>query len=109
MGGLTELRPYQAEPARAIVESVRLGLGLTFLVEMGRQMGKNELSAWVEAVLLARSMVAGGSGVKAAPTFKPQVLYSIDRLTGALERSGLSEWARGGGGHVGPLGRGGAV
>src|SRR4030065_1954852 len=98
MAGLTELRPYQAEPALSVLESVRLGLGLTFVVERGRQMGKNETSAWVEAVLLARSMVAGGSGVKAAPTFKPQVLYSIDRLTGAPERSGLGGGARGGGG-----------
>lgn len=102
---MTELRPYQAEPARAIVESVRRGLGLTFLVEMGRQMGKNETSAWVESVLLARAMAAGGSGVKAAPTFKPQVLYSIERLTGALERAGLAEWARVVEGHVVRLGR----
>jgi hypothetical protein len=105
VGGLTELRPYQAEAARAILESARLGLGLTFVVEMARQSGKNELSAWVESVLMARSMVAGGNGVKAAPTFKPQVLYSIDRLTGALQRAGLSEWARVVEGHIVRLGR----
>jgi hypothetical protein len=105
LAGLTDLRPYQAEPARAILESVRRGLGLTFVVEMSRQAGKNELSAWIEAVLLARSMVTGGNGVKAAPTFRPQVLYSMDRLTSALERSGLSEWARAAEGHIVRLGR----
>jgi hypothetical protein len=102
---LTELRPYQAEAARAVLESVRTGAGLTFVVEMSRQAGKNELSAWVEAVLLSRCMVSGGNGVKAAPTFRPQVMYSIDRLESALARAGLSQWARLVEGHVVRLGR----
>ncbi len=38
------LRPYQLEPARAIVDSVLHGRGLTFAVMMARQAGKNELS-----------------------------------------------------------------
>jgi hypothetical protein len=103
--GLTELRPYQAEAARAVLESVRTGAGLTFVVEMSRQAGKNELSAWVEAVLLSRSMVAGGNGVKAAPTFRPQVMYSLDRLGVMLDRAGLGQWARVLEGHVVRLGR----
>jgi len=59
---LTRLRPYQAEPARAILASVLRGLGLTFVVEMSRQAGKNELSAWLETALLTRAARSGGSG-----------------------------------------------
>jgi len=103
--GLTELRPYQAEAARAVLESVRTGAGLTFVVEMSRQAGKNELSAWIEAVLLSRSMVSGGNGVKAAPTFRPQVMYSLDRLGVMLDRVGLAQWARVLEGHIVRLGR----
>lgn len=86
------------------MESVRTGAGLTFVVEMSRQAGKNELSAWIEAVLLSRSMVSGGNGVKAAPTFRPQVMYSIDRLESALGRAGLGQWARLVEGHIVRLG-----
>src|SRR2546426_10708158 len=48
------LRPYQLEPARAILHSVVHGQGLTFTVMMSRQAGKNELSAQLEALLLLR-------------------------------------------------------
>ena len=50
------LRPYQAEPARAILRDARLGDGNTFTVLMSRQAGKNELSAWIEKVLLVANM-----------------------------------------------------
>jgi hypothetical protein len=82
------LRPYQAEPARAILNSVTNHLGLTFTVEMARQSGKNELSAWLETALLTRNIVAGGTGIKAAPTFRPQILNSIDRLRAHLDAAG---------------------
>ncbi|MFI5269822.1 MAG: hypothetical protein ACHQ7M_20790, partial [Chloroflexota bacterium] len=62
------LRPYQLLAARAIVRSVLQGEGRTFTVMMARQMGKNELSAHVEAYLLFVHRVAGGTVVKAAPT-----------------------------------------
>src|SRR5204863_925155 len=39
------LRPYQLEPARAILESVLGRRGETISVMMSRQAGKNELSA----------------------------------------------------------------
>jgi len=91
---LIRLRPYQAEPARAILESVRRGLGLTFAVEMSRQAGKNEMSAWVETALLTRAMRAGGGGVKAAPTFTPQVKYSIERLQRSLAAAGYGRFHR---------------
>src|SRR5258705_8249791 len=43
------LRPYQLEPARAILDSVFHRRGRTFTVMMSRQAGKNELSAQLEA------------------------------------------------------------
>lgn len=79
------LRPYQLEPARAIVDSVVHRRGLTFTVMMSRQAGKNELSAQIEAFLLTRSQRRGGSIVKAAPTFRPQLLNSIMRLERTLD------------------------
>jgi len=84
------LRPYQAEAARAILHSVTYHLGLTFTIEMARQSGKNELSAWLETALLTRNIVAGGTGIKAAPTFRPQILNSIDRLRAHLDAAGYA-------------------
>lgn len=79
------LRAYQLAPARAIVDSVLRGRGLTFAVMMSRQAGKNELSAQVEAYLLALYSRVGGALVKAAPTFAPQAVVSMERLAALLE------------------------
>jgi hypothetical protein len=79
------LRPYQAEVARAILASIAEQRGLTITVLMPRQSGKNQLSAHLEAYLLIRRQRAGGSLVKCAPTYQPQVLVSIARLTAALD------------------------
>ncbi len=79
------LREYQLAPARAIVESVLRRLGRTLAVVMSRQAGKNELSAQVEAYLLALHMNLGGTLVKAAPTFAPQAAVSLERLAALLE------------------------
>jgi hypothetical protein len=43
-----ELRAYQAEVFDAIARSVSLREGLTLSVEIARQGGKNELSAYVD-------------------------------------------------------------
>jgi hypothetical protein len=45
------LRPYQADIAHAVVTAALGGHGHTFSVLMARQMGKNELSAHIEAYL----------------------------------------------------------
>src|SRR3990172_5015735 len=74
------LRAYQLEPAEAIVRSILAGAGRTFVVEMSRQAGKNELSAQLEAYLLTIVQRVGGQIVKASPTFKPQTLNSLQRL-----------------------------
>ena len=60
-----------------------------------RQAGKNELSAHLEAFLLARYHLVGVSLVKAAPTFKPQTLNSLSRLAGLLDNPlTRGRWAR---------------
>lgn len=79
------LRAYQLAPAQAIVDSVLRGRGLAFAVMMSRQAGKNELSAQVEAYLLALHSRVGGALVKAAPTFAPQAVVSMERLAALLE------------------------
>lgn len=79
-----ELRPYQTECAAAIADSVLYNRGLTFVVEMSRQAGKNELSAILESYFLTLFSRVGGQIVKASPTFKPQTLNSIQRLCDRL-------------------------
>src|SRR5579884_3130771 len=93
--GRRPLRPYQAECARAVARSVLRGEGKTFTVMFARQMGKNETSALLEAYLLALFAGRGGSMVKAAPSFKPQIVNSILRLKDMLNRHPLTRtrWA----------------
>jgi hypothetical protein len=81
------LRPYQAEVARAILDSVLNRRGLTFSVEIARQGGKNELSAQLEVLLLTLFLNRGGNAVKCSPTFKPQTVISMMRL-----KERLTDW-----------------
>ena len=85
-----KLRPYQAEVAKAIIESIQSNLGLTFSVEIARQGGKNELSAHLEVLLLTMFMAAGGNSIKCSPTFKPQTIISMNRLKERLDDFGFS-------------------
>ncbi len=80
IAGTQPLRPYQAEAARAVVESVRAGRGDVITVMMARQMGKNQTSAALEHYLLNLFAGRGGQIVKAAPTFAPQLITSKQRL-----------------------------
>ncbi len=82
-GGIT-LRPYQAAAASAILESIRRGLGLSFVILMARQSGKDELAANLKAYLLARYVSRRVSIVEVNPTYKPQSLNAIDRLEDRL-------------------------
>jgi hypothetical protein len=81
------LRQYQLKPADAILDSVLHGKGLTFAVMMCRQAGKNELSAQLEAYLLNLYRRRGGGIVKGSPTFKPQTVNSILRLSDRLNNA----------------------
>ncbi len=60
------LRDYQAEPLRAIVESIRKREGLEFLLVFPRQSGKNEAVAQLLAYLLVLLQKVGGNIVYAA-------------------------------------------
>jgi len=97
---IIRLRPYQAEVARAVLDSVLNRRGLTFTVEMARQAGKNELSAYLQMVLMLRNAARGGAIVKAAPTFQPQALISIQRIMQRLNENGLSHISRLDKGHI---------
>ena len=83
------LRPYQREIARAVLDSIEHNRGLTFSVEIARQGGKNELSAHLEVLLLTMFMARGGSAVKCSPTFKPQTVISMMRLKQRLDDFGF--------------------
>jgi hypothetical protein len=80
-----QLRNYQLAPAHAILDSVLHGKGLSFAIVFSRQAGKNELSAQLEAYLLNVYQRKGGQIVKAAPTYKPQLINSKMRLEEVLD------------------------
>ncbi len=86
LGGVT-LRAYQQEVARAIIDSVVRGRGLTFVVMFPRQSGKNELQAQIEAFLLAHLRETGGEIVKISPTLRPQSQNAMRRLERVLARN----------------------
>lgn len=89
------LRRYQLPVVRAICRSVLEGLGLTFVVAMPRQSGKNEVSAQLEAHLLDHYQERGGQMVKVAPTLRPQAANSMMRLAAYLDaRPGRGRWRR---------------
>src|SRR5215470_9634952 len=85
------LYPYQAEIANAILHSINNNLGHIITVMMSRQMGKNQLSAILEAYLLHEYDLLGGTIVKAAPTFKPQIINSRLRLMAMLRHDLLKK------------------
>ena len=90
MGPMHALRPYQLEIGRAIMDSVVRRRGLTLTVEIARQGGKNELSAQVETLLMTMSVARGGNLIKAAPTFLPQAMISMNRLRERLDEVGFA-------------------
>ncbi|MCX6000793.1 MAG: hypothetical protein NTU41_14775, partial [Chloroflexi bacterium] len=83
------LRPYQTAVATSVWQSIQDRLGRTFSVEIARQGGKNELSAILEVSLLTVHLEAGGTLIKASPTFKPQTIISMERLKQRLNDYGF--------------------
>ena len=102
---LPALRPYQADAARAIVDSALNARGLTFTVVMARQAGKNELSAQIELFLLMKHARLPLDGIKCAPTFEPQGRISLRRLWSRLLQAGIDPLAAREDGHAVRLGR----
>jgi len=79
------LRPYQRGIALAIKESILHHSGLTFVVVLPRQSGKNELQAHIFSWLLFRYAHLGGRIVSVSPTFKPQTTNNMERVRHSLD------------------------
>ena len=82
--GIT-LRPYQQAIASAIKDSIVHHRGLTFVVILPRQSGKNEVQRHLFAWLLYRAASRGGTIVSIAPTFKPQTINAMERVRLTLD------------------------
>ncbi len=78
------LRDYQARTLLVLLDGMRACPGATFTVMFPRQAGKNEVAATLVACLLRANAAAGGSVVVCAPTFRPQVRISIERVRRVL-------------------------
>jgi hypothetical protein len=79
------LRGYQEPAARAVVESVRRGLGLEYAAVFSRQAGKDEMLAQLCAYLLCLYQRRGGNIVVALPSLRPQGIITRDRLLERLD------------------------
>src|SRR5512135_2108466 len=82
-----QLRPYQEKIALAIKDSVVHNRGLTFVVILPRQSGKNEVQRHLFGWLLYRAAERGGTIVSVAPTFKPQTINGMERVRQTLDEN----------------------
>jgi hypothetical protein len=80
-----QLRPYQRQIARAVKDSILDHLGLSFVVILPRQSGKNEVQAHIFSWLLFRYSKVGGRIVSVSPTFKPQTENNMRRVAKSLD------------------------
>jgi len=89
------LTSYQSEIARAVLDSVLNGRGLTFTVELPRGGGVRELSAQIERVLLTLHVNDGASLLRIAPADSHAISASAgaldtrEQLIGSLSRGAL--------------------
>lgn len=70
----------QVEAIRLIEKHLDSKSGKILTIRSARQTGKNEVSATVEERFLLRYQRCGGTIVKSAPTYKPQIVNSKRRL-----------------------------
>lgn len=89
-GGGMKMRPYQLEPAKAIIDSVIGKQGLTFVIIISRQAGKDELLANLLCYLMNLYAHREVGIVVANPTYKPQTLNFIVRLENRLKANLLT-------------------
>lgn len=89
-GGAIQLRPYQLEPAETIITSIRENLGLTVVIIISRQAGKDELLANLVSYLLNLFAHRERGIVYVNPTYKPQTINSIMRLENRLNANLLT-------------------
>lgn len=85
-GGFITMWPYQLEPANAVLNSVLHNQGLTFVLIISRQAGKDEMLAnLVSYILRLFSHIADAKIVFVNPTYKPQTENSLIRLESRLD------------------------
>ena len=93
--GIT-LRSYQVGIACAVVDSIINRRGLSIVVMLPRQSGKNELQAQLQTYLLTLFSQLHGEMVMISPTWKPQSLNAMRRLERNLKRNLITRdrWKR---------------
>jgi hypothetical protein len=93
--GIT-LRSYQVGIACAVVDSIINRKGLSIVVMLPRQSGKNELQAQLQTYLLTLFSQLHGEMVMISPTWKPQSLNAMRRLERNLKRNLITRdrWKR---------------
>lgn len=84
-GGAITMRPYQSEPAQAVINSVLKKQGLTIVIIISRQAGKDELLANLVAYLMNLYAHRESGIVYVNPTYKPQTINAIMRLESRLD------------------------
>jgi len=87
-GGI-RLRRYQESIARAVVHSILHQQGLSFVVILPRQSGKNELPAQLQAYLLTLLSAERHEMVQVSPTWRPQTENAMHRLETVLSGNWL--------------------
>lgn len=88
-GGI-KMRPYQSEPAQAIYDSIINKRGLTFVIIISRQAGKDELLANLVTYLLCMFSHRETGIVYVNPTYKPQTINAMMRLENRLKSNILT-------------------
>lgn len=90
-GGAIKLRPYQLEPAETILRSIRENLGLTVVIIISRQAGKDEMLANLVTYLLNLYAHRERGIVYVNPTYKPQTINAMMRLENRLKANLLTK------------------
>jgi hypothetical protein len=89
-GGGIEFYPYQDEPINAVWNSVTKKLGMTFVIIISRQSGKDELLCHLKLYLMHRFQHKDVEIVEFNPTYKPQTIRAIFRLEQRLQANVLT-------------------
>lgn len=96
LGTGIKLRPYQLQAANAILDSIRNNAGLSFVLVLPRQSGKDELVCQLIAYLMRCLSYKDRSMVVVNPTYKPQTINAIQRLETRLSMNPLTrgQWRK---------------
>lgn len=84
------LRPYQLDPGNAIIHSIQENLGMTFVIIMPRQSGKDELMSQLKGYLMRSLSYKDRGIVEVNPTYKPQTINAIMRLETRLNMNPMT-------------------